>query len=358
MSEVEPPLAEGTQLAPGYEVCFHVARSRVLDVYDVWSAERDTHCVAKALRPDRRGELKPRRRLYREGRVLLAMTHPHIVRAYEMIAGPSPVLILEPLTGGSLDQVLRDEGPLGPEVVVELGIQLASAMHYVHGRGLVHGDLKPGNVMGDRGYAKVLDFSLARAPGRGHAGRGTAAYMPPEQARGGLVTGAADVWGIGAVMYSALTAQAPFPVVRGARRYPQLERAADRVRRHRELAPSSPSSSRRRRLPAPRPAVAADGLRARRPPRLARRRRALARGWRRVGARSAQRDGAAVDEVLRGADDLVDDRLRHRDVGRDDHDRVLAVAVGRRVADGRRADVDAVVPKIVPTRPITPGTSW
>ena len=63
--EPAPPLEHGMQLAPGYEVRFHVARSRVLDVYDVWSDERDTHCVAKALRPDRVGETKPRRRLYR-----------------------------------------------------------------------------------------------------------------------------------------------------------------------------------------------------------------------------------------------------------------------------------------------------
>jgi serine/threonine protein kinase len=235
VTAVEPPLEQGMELAPGYEVRFHVARSRVLDVYDVWSHERDTHCVAKALRPARLGELKPRRRLYREGRILLGMTHPHIVRAYEMIAGPSPVLILEPLTGGSLDHALREAGPLEPGVVAELGVQLCSAMHYVHRCGLVHSDLKPGNVMGDRGYAKVLDFSLARAPGRGHAGRGTETYLAPEQARGGLVTGATDVWGIGAVLYAALTGHAPFPVVEGAPRYPQLTRRADRVADHRPL---------------------------------------------------------------------------------------------------------------------------
>jgi serine/threonine protein kinase len=235
MSDVEPPLEEGDLLAPGYEVRFHIARSRVLDVYDVWSHERDTHCVAKALRPDRLGQTKPRRRLYREGRILLAMTHPHIVRAYEMLAGPNPILVLEPLTGGSLDHALREDGQLEPGVVAQLGVHLCSAMHYVHGRGLVHTDLKPANVMGDRGFAKVLDFSLARAPGRGHAGRGTVAYMPPEQARGGLVTGAADVWGIGAVLYAALTGRAPFPTGDGAPRYPQLTRRADRVEEHRAL---------------------------------------------------------------------------------------------------------------------------
>ncbi len=235
MTEVEPPLEEGALLAPGYEVRFHIARSRVLDVYDVWSHERDTHCVAKALRPDRIGQTKPRRRLYREGRILLAMTHPHIVRAYEMLAGANPVLVLEPLTGGSLDHALRQDGPLEPGVVAQLGVHLCSAMHYVHGRGLVHSDLKPANVMGDRGFAKVLDFSLARAPGRGHAGRGTASYMSPEQARGGFVSGAADVWGIGAVLYAALTGRAPFPVVEGAPRYPQLGRAADAVGEHRAL---------------------------------------------------------------------------------------------------------------------------
>ena len=233
--DVQEPLEPGEELAPGYEVRFHVARSRVLDVYDVWSHERDTHCVAKALRPDRLQQSKPRRRLYREGRILLAMAHPHIVRAYEMIAGPNPVLILEPLTGGSLDHVLRENGPLAPAVAAELGVQLCSAMHYVHGRGLVHSDLKPGNVIGDRGYAKVLDFSLARAPGRGHAGRGTAAYLPPEQARGGLVTGAADVWGIGAVLYAALTGHAPFRAAEGGPKYPQLDRRADAVGDHRAL---------------------------------------------------------------------------------------------------------------------------
>lgn len=235
MGRPEPPLAEGELLAPGYEVRFHVARSRMLDVYDVWSDERDTHCVAKVLRPDRLGETKLRRRLYREGRVLLAMAHPHIVRAYEMIAGPSPVLVLEPLTGGSLDDALRQDGPLDPAVVARLGVQLCSAMHYVHRRGLVHTDLKPANVMGDRGYAKVLDFSLARAPGRGHAGRGTAGYMAPEQARGGLVWSAADVWGIGAVLYAALAGRAPFPVIEGEPRHPQLTRGADPLQEQRAL---------------------------------------------------------------------------------------------------------------------------
>jgi serine/threonine protein kinase len=152
-----------------------------------------------------------------------------------MIGGRGPALILEPLTGGSLDHALREDGPLDPGVVAVLGVHLCSAMHYVHGHGLVHGDLKPGNVMGDRGYAKVLDFSLARAPGRGHAGRGTEAYLAPEQARGGLVAGAADVWGIGAVLYAALTGRAPFPIVQGAPRYPQLARRADRVVDHRLL---------------------------------------------------------------------------------------------------------------------------
>jgi serine/threonine protein kinase len=233
-----PPLLEaGTELAPGYEVRFHVARSRVLDVYDVWSTERDTHCVAKTLRPDRVGDSKPRRRLYREGRILLAMAHPHIVRAYELIAGPQPVLILEPLTGGSLEDALRTGGRVALPTVVELGLQLCSAMHYVHGRRLVHGDLKPANIVGDRGFSKVIDFSLARAPGRGHAGRGTREYLAPEQARGALVSCAADVWGIGAVLYAAAVGSPPFSIVDGAARYPQLERRADRLSDHRRPSP-------------------------------------------------------------------------------------------------------------------------
>src|SRR5262249_3393585 len=86
-------------------------------------------------------------------------------------------------------------------------------------------DLKPSNVIACQGVAKLIDLSLARPPGRNHPGIGTRAYMAPEQARGGMLTAAADVWGLGAVLYAASSGQAPFAAF-GGRRYDQLERRA------------------------------------------------------------------------------------------------------------------------------------
>src|SRR5262245_33477547 len=78
-----PLLAEGDRLTPGYMVVAHLHRGDALDVYEVWSAERECRCVAKVLRPDRLEHPGDRQRVLREGRLLQRLTHPHIVRAYE-----------------------------------------------------------------------------------------------------------------------------------------------------------------------------------------------------------------------------------------------------------------------------------
>jgi eukaryotic-like serine/threonine-protein kinase len=217
------PLGSGAQIAPGYEVIAHLSRGRALDTYDAWSAERDCRCVIKAVRPDRLGEERPRRRLRREGRLACELNHPHLVRGYELIVRPQPLAVLETLDGETLEHMLRDRSRRLLLVdVAYLGMHLCSAMHYLHGRGHVHLDLKPSNVISDGGLAKVIDLSLARRPGRGQSGAGTIPYMAPEQARGGHVDAATDVWGIGAVLYEAATGQKPFSGLNGTR-YPQLE---------------------------------------------------------------------------------------------------------------------------------------
>jgi serine/threonine protein kinase len=232
VSAAPPPAPAGTELAPGYSVLGHLARGEALDVYDVWSEERDCHCIAKVLRPDRAADAGPRRRLLREGRMLLGFAHPHIVRAYELLRGP--VLILETLTGGSVNDAIKRSARRTPApVVVQLGIHLCSAVHYLHRHDLLHADIKPANVMMDRGFSKLIDLSLASRPGRAVRGRGTRAYMAPEQARGGRISAPTDVWGIGTVLYAAAVGSPPFPSDRG--RYEQLERTADRVDAHRRL---------------------------------------------------------------------------------------------------------------------------
>ncbi|MFN2611928.1 MAG: serine/threonine-protein kinase [Solirubrobacterales bacterium] len=257
-----PVLAEGAAPAPGYEVIAHLSRSESLDVYDAWSVQRDCRVVVKLARPDR-DEERVQQRLRNEGQLLLALTHPHIVRAYELLEPGEGdprglVLILETLEGQTLSKMVETaQRRLSVPDLVELGLQLCSAIAYLHSHGQLHLDLKPSNVIAHAGKATVIDLSLAQPPGPARRGAGTSAYLAPEQASGSSVGPATDSWGIGATLYEAATGAAPFPQARvGA--YPQL----------REPAPS-PALARRApraftdllerclaRQPASRPAIA------------------------------------------------------------------------------------------------------
>ena len=225
-------LHEGDLVATGYEVLAHMARGRALDVYDAWSIERDCRCVAKVVRPDRQAA-RVRRRLVREGELLLELAHPHIVRAYELRRRPKTVLILETLGGETVEHMIRSAPRrLAVADVAHLGVQICSAIGYLHGRGFLHLDLKPSNVIVEGGQAHVIDLSLVRRPGLMPRGLGSPPYLAPEQARGERAGPSTDVWGIGATLYEAATGSRPFPdATHGT--YPQAERRAPSVARSR-----------------------------------------------------------------------------------------------------------------------------
>lgn len=201
-----PPLAPGSLLAPGYRVVGFLRRGRDLDVYDVWSEERTCRCVGKTVRPDRLTKNSARSRLQREGRLLLKLTHPHIVRAYEVQTSPVLLVVLETLPGETLAHLIdRRHKRLSVTEVAHLGLHLCSAVGYLHRSGVLHLDLKPSNIIAAQGMAKVLDLSVARPPGHHRGGIGTVGYMSPEQVQGGHLDTASDVWGIGAVLYEVAT---------------------------------------------------------------------------------------------------------------------------------------------------------
>jgi serine/threonine protein kinase len=205
------PLDTGTEIAPGYEVIRHMRRGRALDVYDVWSHELGARCIVKAVRPERVDDERTRRRLLEEGRRLEEMRHPHIVRGYETLEEPTPLVVLETLTGATLGYLIeRATEPLSVESLAHLGLQLGSAVRYLHRRDILHLDLKPANIVAEGSRAKVIDLSVARAPGDMPPGVGTWCYLAPEQATGGAVGPAADVWGIGTVLFEAATAKPAF----------------------------------------------------------------------------------------------------------------------------------------------------
>lgn len=203
------PFAAGREIVPGTTVIEHLARSNRLDVYDAWCSARACRVIVKTLRPDHRDVVAHRRALRREGLLLRRLSHPHLVRGYEVYEGPVPAIVLETLAGETLDALVEHGPRLQALELAVLGSHLASAVRYLHGSGVLHLDLKPSNVVAERGRAKVIDLSHARAPGRMKAGNGTWCYMAPEQARGGLVGPAADVWGIGIVLWCAATASSP-----------------------------------------------------------------------------------------------------------------------------------------------------
>jgi len=206
-----PPLGVGSVLAPGYEVVEHLHQSNNFDVYYVFSEERACRCIAKVARQDLLDLPTVRQGLLREGNLLGRLTHPHIVRLYEILEQPYPILILETLTGETLSHIIDTSYRRLPLLsVVNLGLHLCSAVHYLHAHGILHLDLKPSNVVSDRGLAKILDLSIAQPQGRTRKGAGTKQYMAPEQVRGELVGPETDVWGIGATLYEAATDVTPF----------------------------------------------------------------------------------------------------------------------------------------------------
>ena len=177
-------LHEGDQVASGYEVISHLSRGRALDVYDAWSLERDCRCVAKVVRPDRRAP-RVRRRLVQEGELLLELAHPHIVRAYELRRRPRTVVILETLGGETVEHMIHS-APRRMAIadVAHLGLQICSAIGYLHGRDYLHLDLKPSNIIVQSGQARVIDLSLARRPGPVPRGLGSPRTWRPSRPAG------------------------------------------------------------------------------------------------------------------------------------------------------------------------------
>lgn len=164
-----------------------------------------------------------RARAMREGRIAARLQHPHAINVFDVALGPDleggeehqPWLVLEYLPSRSLADVL-DGGPLPPLEVARIGRQVADALAAAHRAGIVHRDVKPGNVLiGANGTVKITDFGIARATWDSTVTRtgvlaGTPAYFAPEVARGEAPDPASDVFSLGATLYTAVEGTPPF----------------------------------------------------------------------------------------------------------------------------------------------------
>jgi serine/threonine protein kinase len=159
------------------------------------------------------------RRAMREGRITARLHHPHAIAVYDVAEHEGqPCLVMECLASRSLATVLSTQGVLPPEEVASIGNQIASALAAAHKAGIVHRDIKPGNVLlADDGTVKITDFGVSHAVGDVTVTAtgmltGTPAYLAPEIAQGHSASFSSDVFSLGATLYTALEGSPPFGV--------------------------------------------------------------------------------------------------------------------------------------------------
>ena len=184
-------------------------------------------CALKLIRPERAGDPKNLRRFEREVQSTATLTHPNTVQIFDYghAADGTFYYVMEYLPGLTLEEVVKRDGPLPPTRVIHFLRQLCGALGEAHGRGLIHRDIKPGNVMicergGIPDVAKLLDFGLVLPPMSESDGErltqdgtvtGTPAYLSPEQADGQeQVDARSDIYSLGALAYFLVTGQPPF----------------------------------------------------------------------------------------------------------------------------------------------------
>ncbi|MEU8798634.1 serine/threonine-protein kinase [Spirillospora sp. NPDC048819] len=155
-------------------------------------------------------------RTFREARSAARLDHPGIVTVYDVVEEDGrPWIIMQLIRAESLDRVIAREGPQAPGRVAEIGLDLLDALRAAHAAGVVHRDVKPGNVLLPPGRAVLTDFGIATVAGdetltQAGAVLGSPAYLAPEQAGHQRATPASDLWSLGATLYAAVEGRAPY----------------------------------------------------------------------------------------------------------------------------------------------------
>ena len=214
-------MAEQEQRVLGdrYEIHQRLARGGMAQVYLARDRSLDRPVAVKELVPEFATDPSFVERFRREAQAAANLSHPNIVGVYDWgTQDGTYFIVMEYVDGPSLSQVIRRDGPLHPRRAAEIGNEVAAALGFAHSRGVVHRDVKPGNVLlTATGQSKVTDFGIARALSspdddltQAGSVMGTATYFSPEQAQGLPVDPRSDLYSLGVVLYEMVTGRPPF----------------------------------------------------------------------------------------------------------------------------------------------------
>ncbi len=200
-----------------YQIVRHLARGGMAEVYLARDLLLDRPVALKVLFPEFATDRSFVERFRREARSAASLNHPNIVSIYDWGEEEGTYfIVMEYVDGLTLRDVIRRQGPLEASRAAEIGADIAAALHFAHVGGVIHRDVKPGNVLITASQVKVTDFGIARAGDpaesltQAGAVMGTATYFSPEQAQGHVVDPRTDVYSLGVVLYEMVAGRPPF----------------------------------------------------------------------------------------------------------------------------------------------------
>ena len=215
-----------------YKILDRIGTGGIGEVYRARDTRIGRTVAIKVLAPDIARDTERRARFLADARLTAALSHPNIATLYEVGEDQDVVyLVLEFVPGDTLKGIIAGR-PLNPRRAIDCAIQIADALAEAHAATIIHGDLKPDNIIiTPKGNAKILDFGLAKwtkggaarqragqAAGKPTTGLTTVPYMSPEQTLGGPIDGATDVFSLGVILFEMLTGRLPFGTMISAAR--------------------------------------------------------------------------------------------------------------------------------------------